>query len=120
MNTHICSRCKSEFYTVLSASAGLKCPYCGFESKGGAERRTEQRARILRDCSILRETESITAKAVDISPKGIGLQFQTQANLSSGEVLRLKINDFDLDSKAVVVWSVKGSQGRENVGLMFV
>lgn len=123
MNTHICSRCDSEFYTVMPASAGLKCPYCGFESKGvkgGAERRIEQRARILRECSILRETGSITARAVDITCKGIGLQFQNHANLSRGEVLRLKVSDFDLDSKAVVVWSFRGSQGRESAGLMFV
>ncbi len=97
-----------------------KCPYCGFESRAEAEKRAEHRSKILRNCTLIRETGLLPARTIDISRKGIGLSMHGQEGLRSGEFLKLKVSDFDLELEAVVVWVSKGPAGIEKAGLKFV
>ncbi len=69
-----CPRCQSGFYTT-SPELKTYCPFCGhsFMKTDYTEKRLEPRKTIEKECVLSNGFGMMTARAVDISEKGLGL-----------------------------------------------
>ncbi len=88
MNPTNCARCNRGFYVIASESK-ICCPFCGysFMKTDKSEKRLENRKLIKKACVLANGFGMITASAVDISEKGLGLVINGKAPFKKSDKL---------------------------------
>lgn len=72
---------------------------------------------IQRDCDIIRQGRSYSAKTVDVSKDGVGVELKGEMPFGVDDKLRVKVKGFDIDSDARVVWTKKEPGSATRAGL---
>lgn len=120
MTNNKCPRCSTTFYTAKTNS-DLTCPFCGYLIKFcPSDLRKEERAVIQRNCTIHRLNLTLTGRTINISKKGVGVNIDCIATFEPDDSLSIAIQDFELYSKAKVVWVKKNNNLTSKVGLQFI
>lgn len=115
-----CRRCRATFLTSMPGSTTV-CPYCGYAFEESREsRRKAERSEMVRDCVISAEGAMVKGRTVDISALGVGVRFDGTPPISAEDRVRVVMDEFELDSPAVVIWaSEEGARGGTRLGLSF-
>lgn len=115
-----CPRCLCKFYTI-SAGQDIKCPFCGYTLKlSEFEKRTESRALIQRQCDLHKGDYTLSGQTVDISKGGICVKLNVNFQYDEGDILRVVIKDFEIDTEASVVWIKRFDSFICKAGLRFL
>ncbi len=119
MNNIACPSCNSRFYAVVS-NKSLVCPFCGHGFRMvEVDKRRQKRAMIQRNCELLKEGVTVTAQTVDISKSGIGVRAMGVVPFNVNDTLNVVVKDFDINSRAKVVWIKRFDNVAARAGLRF-
>lgn len=114
-----CPRCESKFYTAVTC-ADISCPFCGFLIKfSDHELRGAERLPVQKICTLFENESSIIARTTDISKTGVGVLMDRAFPFYTGAIVKVKIDFFDIDSDAEVVWVKKSGPMLAKAGLRF-
>ncbi len=114
-----CPSCNSRFYKVTTGR-DMVCPFCGHSFViVDMEKRAQKRAFIQRGCNLLKEDITVSALTVDISKTGIGVKTMRSMPFKVNDTLQVVVKDFDISSKARVVWIKQFDNVLARAGLRF-
>ncbi|HAO93334.1 MAG: hypothetical protein A2X93_03640 [Deltaproteobacteria bacterium GWC2_56_8] len=119
MLVNTCPRCENKFYTAVTC-ADINCPYCGFLVKCTEhEARGSERHSIQKICALFESGEQVFAHTTDISESGVGITMEHEFPFYTGAIVNVKIDFFDIESDAQVVWVKKSGPTLAKAGLKF-
>ncbi len=119
MNPTNCPRCQREFYTT-SLEPNICCPFCeySFIKTDYTEKRLEDRKLIEKKCVLSNGFGMITARAIDISEKGLGLVINGKVPFKKSD--KLVVSLADETSWYQVKWLIALNGRSSKAGLKFL
>lgn len=123
MDIKHCKRCDSKFYIGIP-SPDIWCPFCGYLlDSSDLGRRTTKRELFRKNCILHNGFGSLTAKTIDISQGGVGVNiFEESLPFSKDDKLAVDIVDIidtEIKKMALVAWTKKHINNCIRVGLKF-
>ncbi len=121
MHTNVCPRCQNSFYTALTHT-DVNCPFCNFTVRFiESDARNMKRVVIERECEVLRKDFTTQCQTSDISKGGVGIMVRglIPFDFGTGDVLRIVVKDFEINSDAEVMWIKKFNGFMSKAGLRF-
>jgi hypothetical protein len=98
----------------------IVCPYCGFNVKASdGDKRSTRRSVVRRGCVLERGDVRGAGETVDLSTSGVGIRTEADLVIREQDVLKVLIEELEIDSSAEVVW-IRKTNGISIAGLRFL